>query len=121
MDNEDLKTMCDEFEVPLWFIRSAIVEYLECRDYSEYPGFNFDHVATSDVRGLLKSGPLVVTAPPVIANVHPDTYKSRMISALSGRPATSIASSEDGLIPEGTTERLRGTKSAVSSRKQAVS
>ena len=100
MDEQSLLHLSAESGIPHWFLQAAIVEYLDCRTFNTYPGLSFEKVTAEGLKEAIARCPIVISEP-VLANIHPDTYRSRIISALAGRPHVPLTHDPTTLIPEG--------------------
>src|SRR5258706_16417145 len=101
MTDEDFENLSVELGIPVWFLMGVVVEYLECRGYTKYPEIDFTKIDAGQIRSVFSMPPVLVIGPALVANIHPETYKSRIISSLGGRPSVRVTAQGESLTPEG--------------------
>jgi hypothetical protein len=90
-------------ELPAWWVRAIIIEYLDCRAFagaSEIWEFRFDEVTAEAVKRALEHERVVIHDT-VFHNVHRDSFSQRLLQTIFSNIPVPISLSPDDAVPEG--------------------
>ncbi|MBB2984463.1 hypothetical protein [Paraburkholderia tropica] len=101
MTDLDFQNLSEKLNLPLWFLERVAIEYLDVRALTAITDIDLTRPAAQQLEEVLSNQPIVVVGSTVLANIHPDTYRTRVIASLAGRPNVPVTDQLALLEPEG--------------------
>jgi hypothetical protein len=97
-----LTKIAENLDLPLWWVESVAVEYLDCREYlkdGNFWLFNFNKLRKEDIAMILGTK-VVFTDTVLFQNIKPEDASARLILGLMGMPMAQLDAGSN-ILPNG--------------------